>query len=86
MTADEAADWRAFYELEPWGDLRADWHAARVAWTLASVFSGRRGGGPKFQDFLFPSLEMQPRQQTPEAMAEKAKILAAMMGGRIEEA
>ena len=36
LTARQWAEWRAFYDLEPWGELRADFRAGQICATVAS--------------------------------------------------
>jgi len=40
----------AWYGLEPVGDARADWHAAQIAYIVASAFGGSKR--LKLTDFL----------------------------------
>jgi len=55
----------AWYELEPVGDVRADWHAAQVVHAIERVFGGQKRA--KVKDYL---LRFGPReQQTPRQVA-----------------
>jgi len=54
LSASELSEWQAFYRLEPFGDVRANWHAAVVAQIIAQAFSFG-GGRPKVADFMWQS-------------------------------
>jgi hypothetical protein len=57
-------EWRAFEQLEPFGDRRRDLQAAIIAQTLANVH--RRQGTPpyKITDFM-PDFDRQPAEAQP---------------------
>ena len=67
----EFAEWLAYYELEPWGEERADLRAGIVASTIANV---HRGKGKAFQpgDFM-PDFDKTPKK------AQTAAEMAAVM-------
>ncbi len=54
----------AYYQIEPFGEERADLREAMVPFMLASAF-GKKGRKVKFEDFLVSNLitaEQKPRQ------------------------
>ena len=62
------AEWQAEYQLDPWGDERADLRMGIIACTIANV---NRAKGRTFKpgDFM-PEFDKQAKQrQTPEEMA-----------------
>jgi hypothetical protein len=61
LTWKQFAEWRTFYELEPFGDIRDDHRAALVAWVIAMVNRGK-GSPPKIQDFLLKFEEDEPKK------------------------
>ena len=71
----EFAEWRAFFELEPWGEERADLRAGIIASTIANV---NRSKGKAFSpgDFM-PEFDKPVRKhQTPEEMAAVMNLFA----------
>lgn len=50
MPATELAEWAQLYEEEPFGDVRADLHAAIVACTVARALGGNKQA--RIKDFL----------------------------------
>lgn len=52
MTGQEFGEWMAFYELEPWGETRADIRAGVISSTIANVNRGKRTEPYKFTDFM----------------------------------
>ena len=71
----EFAEWRAFFELEPWGEERADLRAGIIASTIANV---NRSKGKAFSpgDFM-PEFDKPARtQQTPQEMAAVMNLFA----------
>ena len=71
----EYAEWRALYELDPWGEERADLRAGIIASTIANV---NRGKGKSFSpgDFM-PEFDKPVRTlQTPQEMAAVLTMFA----------
>lgn len=52
IDAAEFAEWRAYYELEPWGQERADLRAGIVASVIANTAPGRHGKAFMPVDFM----------------------------------
>lgn len=48
---DEFLEWMDYYQIEPWGEWRADLRTGIVASTVANVFRGK-GKSTKPQDFM----------------------------------
>lgn len=73
----ELTEWMAFFDLEPFGDVRADVRSAIVAQTIANV--NRSKGQPAFEveDFM-PQFET--RAQTPE---EEYALFLLAVGDRM---
>ena len=57
MSGDEFLDWMAYYQLDPFGNWRADTQAALVASTIANV-NAKKGKHYNLKDF---QLEFKPR-------------------------
>ena len=51
MSAYELTCWQKLESIEPWGEKRADYRAAILAWTMASCFAAK-GKQPKLERFL----------------------------------
>lgn len=56
MSAAEFTDWLAYYQLEPWGAWRDNWHAAQIA---KLVYDANRGKHPtvKLSAFMYEDAE-----------------------------
>ena len=52
MGSDELTEWMAFYQLEPFGDFRADLRSAIVASTLANAHRSKDGKPFTPEDFM----------------------------------
>ena len=52
MGSDELTEWMAFYQLEPFGDFRADLRSAIVASTLANAHRSKEGKPFIPEDFM----------------------------------
>lgn len=77
ITARELVEWMAYYELEPWGEERADLRAAIVASTIANIFRGKRAAY-KVEDFM---PEFGRRAKSPNELLKLAEMLNATLGG-----
>lgn len=71
LTAEEFLGWKAFAELEPFGDLRADYHAALISQTVANAAGNKK----ELKDFLL-KFEGTPRR--PQSWQEQKMIGMAM--------
>lgn len=83
MTFDDFLNWRAFDLIEPFGDRRADYHAASIC---AAIFNAAlmRGGSKKrvrVSDFLLEFKDAETKieeQQGPNAGWQRMKWIAKM--------
>ena len=64
MTAGEVQMWKAYAQIEPFGEERADLRAAIVAHTVASCMSGSRS---KIADFM-PDFDRKDKRQSVQEM------------------
>lgn len=62
LPASEVAYWFALYELDPWGEQRAD---LRQAYTTTVIANSMGGGKTKPLDFM-PYLQGEKKRQTPQ--------------------
>ena len=83
IDAREYALWRAYYEIEPFGEERADLRAAIIAMTIANVFRGR-GRSYKAEDFM-PDFDRRVRRQTNEQMWAILCVVAGMQNRKVAE-
>ena len=56
MGSDELSEWMAFYQLEPFGDYRADYRSGVVASTFANAHRAKDASPFRPEDFM-PFLE-----------------------------
>jgi len=76
-------EWLAYYQIDPFGNERADYHAAMVVSTLANIHRDPKTQRQPYQpgDFM-PQFEAQPeRHQTVGQQLEIVKMLNAALGG-----
>ena len=59
MGSDELSEWMAFYQLEPFGDYRADYRSGVVASTFANAHRAKDASPFRPEDFM-PFLEKSP--------------------------
>ena len=52
MGSDELTEWMAYYQLEPFGDYRADYRSGVVASTFANAHRAKDAGPFKPEDFM----------------------------------
>ena len=75
MTSREFAEWAAYYDLEPFGERRADLRAGRICATFANVM----GGGKATPADFMPSFE--PAQpESPAVMRAKLHMAIGKKG------
>jgi xanthine dehydrogenase iron-sulfur cluster and FAD-binding subunit A len=78
-TSSELSEWAEYERIEPFGDRRADLHAAQICWTLASLHSKKT---LKLEDFV---LDFTPRQpKSPTELLQKVRLINALLGGKDE--
>lgn len=73
MSSREYAEWRAYYDLEPFGERRADLRSATVCAVTANALGGAHS---KPADFM-PDFDRAPVQQESVAVM-RAKLRAAI--------
>ena len=68
--------WQAYYEVEPWGDYRADLRQGITSAIIANLFlkKGKRKLEPK--DFL-----LRPREERMQSAENLLKVMSAMFPG-----
>ena len=72
MSPEELTQWRAYYQLEPWGANRDNWHAAQLAMLVHnSGFSGKRA---TVNDFMYS----EPKETVQKAADTFVKRLRAL--------
>lgn len=79
--SDELTEWMAFYQLEPFGDFRADVRTGIVASTFANANRARDTRTFTPEDFM-PFIDKQPARN--EASANVAR-LKAMFAHRVKK-
>lgn len=80
----EFAEWLAYYQIEPWGEERADLRAGIVASTVANVHRTKSQKAYKPEDFVpkFKVPEKEPDRQTWEEQLMIVEMLNEAFGGR----
>ncbi|MEM6560043.1 MAG: hypothetical protein AAF656_00450 [Planctomycetota bacterium] len=77
----ELAEWMAYFDLDPWGEQRADLRAGTIAATVANAHHPR--GRFKPSDFM-PKFDREPpKAQTPGDLKLMALRITALMGGDV---
>jgi Protein of unknown function (DUF4035) len=65
MCSDELTEWMAYYQLEPFGDYRADYRSGVVASTFANAHRAKDANPFRPEDFM-PFLEKKkPQEEIP---------------------
>jgi len=83
-------EWMQFLARDPYPDDKADWRAAMLAFTMASIWRGKKGRKSKFGDFM-PEWSgrgqgSQKRAQRTPMDALRAMVnVAHLFGGKIED-
>lgn len=88
MGASEFRDWQAFFEVEPFGQLRDDLRAGTIAATIANIHRDkkRRNKPYSIRDFM-PGYELALSEQQTQSAAtllQKIAIVNAALGGKDE--
>jgi len=84
MPASEFVDWIAYSRIEPFGDERADWHAAIQAMVVAETQRGKTTRKKPYQvsDFLLNFEKAQPKSW--QSQLQFVEMLNAAYGGKDE--
>lgn len=82
MPAQELVDWAAYYEIEPFGDWRADYRMAIQASLLANIHRNEEKQPRPFtpEDFM-PQFGVETAK-TPQDLLDTVVALNALFGGR----
>ena len=75
ITIKDFREWQAYYELEPFGELRADYRSASICLTLANLKRGKNQKPYKLEDFLFKFDEEPKRGQS---IQEKLAVMTVI--------
>lgn len=76
LSSTEIAEWMAYYQLEPWGEARAD---LRIGQLSAMVYNMTRPKGKreaKWQDFAY----QRRRRATTDDVRDVFRMIAAVQG------
>lgn len=79
MDAVELQEWKAFAQLEPFGELRADYRAGIMASTFYNMFRGKKTRAGKVEDFM-PFLKAEQKRNDPQKKKLSAKIRSFFKG------
>jgi len=68
MPADEFSEWQAYWQLEPWGAWRDNWHAAQLS-TL--IYNINRGKHPSIKpaEFMYRDADTERDNNTRQFVA-----------------
>lgn len=82
ISSSELTEWVAYDGIEPFGQHRADLHAALIACVLANIHRDPKKGEPyKIQDFVL--LPPEPKApQTPDSLLAMAELITKAYGGQ----
>jgi hypothetical protein len=80
MSITELREWRAYADLEPFDEGRADLRAASIAYFLVSAWRGRKGRKLKLQDFLLKFGDELEKATAPKQQSwQNMKLLSQMI-------
>jgi len=65
----EVMGWRAFYNLQPFGPWRDNYHSAQVAHIMASAHTPSNKPKPKMSDFMYMDATTRQQQQELQTLA-----------------
>lgn len=88
MSASEFLDWQVYYQLEPFGELRADLRSGTIAATIANIHRDRKKRKKPYsaRDFM-PGYELtaQPKQAlSADGLLQKVAMINEALGGKDE--
>ena len=78
----ELVEWQAYYNLEPWGEQKADIRTGIIASTIANVNRGKNTKAFSHEDFVLKSrqeLEHEARQKKKQSTEQIRKTLIGMV-------
>jgi len=70
----EFTEWLAFYELEPFGVERDNYHTALLAALIANVHRGKGKPAFKIEDFMLRDPETKKASETQRTIAQLAAL------------
>lgn len=73
LTPQEMTEWQAYYQLEPWGAWRDNWHSAQLSTLLFNINRGKHPAA-KVKDFMYEDAEV--------TAANQAKTFVAALKAR----
>lgn len=82
MSASEFEEWKIFYQLEPFGELRADLRAGTIAAITANAHRDAKKRRQPFtpRDFM-AGYELAEPKPEPSALMGKVAVINAALGG-----
>ena len=88
MTSKQFRAWEMYYEVEPFGELRADYRAASIVQILFNVNRGKDQKPITLDECLLKFGEplQEKKKQTPQQQFNLLKLLAAMHAGEPDPA
>jgi hypothetical protein len=75
MTSTQMAEWTAYFNLDPWGEERADLRMGILA-SLIHNMAGRVSKGNKRAADFMPKFNTEPKRQTAKEMLNTLKAMA----------
>jgi hypothetical protein len=89
MSAQEFAEWMAYYRIDPWDASRDDLRSALVCTVIANGNRSKKSRPFKVNDFLLNFREANQNRQVPEqdpkAMQSQLIALTRALGGEVRE-
>lgn len=88
MSSRQMAEWRAFWQVEPFGVFRDDWRFACLLAMMANMFRGKETAPIQPQEFmtmLDPTGETEAAPSAAEQAGEQFEAMWAKMLGYEEE-
>jgi hypothetical protein len=73
MGSSELSEWRLFWEREPWGPYRDNFHAAMICSLIANAFRGK-GKAVSYQDFMLVDREAYNKKKTGDFISWMSKV------------
>lgn len=76
MSSREFTDWQAFYQIDPFGAQRDNWHAAMLAMVVARALGSK---DVALSDFMLREVEL-PQRKSPSEIFAAIKGWALSLG------
>lgn len=80
LSSSQLAEWLAFYQLEPWGEERADLRAGIVASTIANANRSQKQKKPYTPEDFMPRFDGEEEDPEETAMRLMMQMKAALGG------